>query len=599
MLYFLPFVIVRFVRQIHLTSSDNFPDNYRPNSLMGDDIDTFCEKIRIPLKLTFKEIRVLKTKIQGAEQQLTSKLEYIKIPMESMEIIEIMKNCLQGIENASKEQLRIVNEVLESSQKLYKKLKLESNSNGNNANQNASLRTAFLPITHQENILCHEVRNALHGTTGAIELLKNKVKIAEDIILRAGPFLDSYNTQNLFLTLEEIKKYLSLIEICSEHQEALITATLSAFSQQDDKIVPSQNIFNLKKIMQTIIQMFQAQLEYKNIRLTLELPIEEKYLKTDRRILMQIMVNLLSNSIKFTPIGGNITVKATSEPLSTTEEKWTISVRDSGIGMTSQEINKLFTPFTQANSQILSQYGGTGLGLSIIKTLIENLNGTIQIKSEKGKGSEFFFSIPCSSLSLHEQLGNSLSLSTMENSPLTTNEITSKQVLVVDDNIINQMVLGAFLKREGYQYEIASNGKEALEKYQKFNFDIILTDLQMPEMDGRTATREIRKLEESSNRHALIIGLSANSHPEDIQEGLNSGMDAYLPKPYKPEDLFSLMKGHRSLPHAKPIATPLTEISNLSKKDPAPFTPYNAFKNNTWPLTSIKNLFQQLNLKLT
>lgn len=218
-----------------------------------------------------------------------------------------------------------------------------------------------------------------------------------------------------------------------------------------------------------------------------------------------------------------------------------LQVRDTGIGMTSNEIDNLFSAFFQANTKH-SRNGGTGLGLVITKKIVELMGGKITVTSEKGKGSVFMVTFPCKKSNekeVSEQVEKSLSNEYIQKSDFMPQK---KLILIVEDNLINQKVLRNYLEKRGYNYDIAFNGLEAVEKSKVDSFDLILMDIEMPLMNGLEATINIRSDPLNPNNKTPIIGLSGNSTKQQIDEAIGTGMNYYLTKPYHREDVFKVIE---------------------------------------------------------
>ena len=241
----------------------------------------------------------------------------------------------------------------------------------------------------------------------------------------------------------------------------------------------------------------------------------------------QILINLVSNAIKFTKKGG-IQVKMRYESVMN-QKSLIFEVKDSGIGIPKNRLDKIFTAFAQTDSSITRKFGGTGLGLTISKELVELMDGQISVISKKEEGSVFTFSIPA-------PLGKEpiKAEKTINTSSQKTDDL---KILVAEDNAINQTVAKAIFNQLGYPIDIANNGLEAVEMFQKKPYDIIFMDLQMPVMDGLTATKTILDIAKGNNKTAFITAMTANAMKEDKKKCIDIGMNYFLSKPYKPKDI--------------------------------------------------------------
>lgn len=251
----------------------------------------------------------------------------------------------------------------------------------------------------------------------------------------------------------------------------------------------------------------------------------EDYYKGDSLRIRQILTNLLGNAIKFTKEGFiqlNITVK---------EAEVQFHIQDTGIGIAPDRIEKIFEPFTQADVSMSRKFGGTGLGTTISKQLVELMKGKIWAKSELGVGSHFYVSLPLEKgvpiLEINEKIQF---------------DLPSLKILIVDDVKQNVELIQLLMTSNGHKVEIAKNGKEALEIFKSQSFDLVLMDIQMPEMDGLEATRQIRIYEKENFRKTPIIALSASVFEEDKQSAKDAGMDGFVSKPIDIQDLFFEIK---------------------------------------------------------
>ena len=239
-----------------------------------------------------------------------------------------------------------------------------------------------------------------------------------------------------------------------------------------------------------------------------------------------MLANLISNAVKFTN-KGSITVKVKID-IRVGAALLRIHVTDTGIGIDSHFLPSLFDTFTQADGSRNRKYGGSGLGLAIVKSLVEKLNGDISVKSEHHKGSEFSVSLPLVASKRAED-GYS--------KPLEPKKL---KVLLVEDNSINQEIALSMLADRNFEISIASDGIQALNEIYSNKFDLVLMDIQMPNMDGLTATIEVRK--KYSKEQLPIIALTANVMASDIEVYLNSGFNAHVSKPYSKKLLFDKIR---------------------------------------------------------
>jgi CheY-like chemotaxis protein len=274
------------------------------------------------------------------------------------------------------------------------------------------------------------------------------------------------------------------------------------------------------------------------LRLTAEgkgLALEVRQSPTDLGLLMgdplrleQILINLVGNAIKFTA-KGSVTVSAESVATEESSARVRFEVRDTGIGIAPDVIGQLFKPFSQADASITRNFGGTGLGLAISRRLVDLMGGQMGVTSQAGQGSTFWFELPL--LRATEQQARADTVGIQPESLPVGPQLTGLRVLAVDDSRLNLMVVERALKGEGASVKLAADGQQALQilKAQPQAFDVVLMDIQMPVMDGLTATREIRK--DSALAGLPVIALTAGVLPEERQAALDAGVNDFLAKP--------------------------------------------------------------------
>jgi CheY-like chemotaxis protein/anti-sigma regulatory factor (Ser/Thr protein kinase) len=285
--------------------------------------------------------------------------------------------------------------------------------------------------------------------------------------------------------------------------------------------------FNLASMLSKTAVIFHTHAKEKNLRFELVADKElNREVLGDITRLRQVLNNLLGNAVKFTEKG---TVKLTASVAKQLSDKQCIirfSVSDTGIGIDSSKMNKIFDSFTQADTDTTRKYGGTGLGLTISRRLLELMGSKLEVESKQGSGSKFSFELlfECNNKQTDEQKGRELHEMT------TLDEV---RVLVAEDNVINMMVVQRILEKWNIQVHKAENGKVALQKMQEQKFDLVLMDMEMPVMDGLTAVSIIRK----TNADIPIIALTAASFDDMHTFLLTNGLNDYVQKPFRPEEL--------------------------------------------------------------
>jgi len=347
--------------------------------------------------------------------------------------------------------------------------------------------------------MSHEIRTPLNAIMGFIGLLKEDEKNEEKI------------------------KYLKIIDTSSSNLLEIINDILD-FSKIESNLIELEYIdYNPLDEFESIVELFRAKVLEKNI--TFKVDIDKNlphHINSDPLRVKQVIINLLSNAVKFTSQGKNVELKVIFK-----DNFLSVYVKDEGIGIAQNKLQDIFKPFMQADNSTTRKYGGTGLGLTISSKLIKALGGELKVKSELGKGSEFYFTIPVKTVEAKKEVDK-----------IDNFKELSGHILLVEDNKANQMFMKVILKKMGFTFDIANNGLEALERFSKFTcdnetkYDAILMDENMPNMNGIEATKRILEIEKEHNLpHTPIIALTANAIKGDRERFLEAGMDEYLTKP--------------------------------------------------------------------
>ena len=388
------------------------------------------------------------------------------------------------------------------------------------------------------NMVCHEIRNPLNGVIASTYLLNSYLS---DMQLSINDLNEVLKKISMGKLADAMRESIKAIQICSTSEKIIVDDLLDLSKLDAKKLLLNNVVFNLKEIISTCVSMHDASMKNKNINKILKFPSENVFVKSDPFRLSQVINNLVSNAVKFTAKKGSIEISVDCNKLETSS-KITISVKDSGIGMTIEEQQHLFDKFYQANHKIASEYGGSGLGLLIAKELVELMRGDIKVESQKNVGTTVTFSIVCDNV--NEEFPESKVPPFFEVSPdLKLTDLPNPSqinILIVEDNKVNQDVLIKILERKGYKCSIANNGQEALDWYDKKHFDLIFMDFEMPIMGGLDATSKIRQREELNHikKCIPIVGLSANPKTLSTQEGLVHGMNDFICKPYFIKDIY-------------------------------------------------------------
>jgi len=328
----------------------------------------------------------------------------------------------------------------------------------------------------------------------------------------------------------EIEKCMDQIHVSSMHLLGLLNDVLDISKIEEGKFILSDVPFNLKDMVKSLLADIRQTALDKNHKLIINYNLQPSAsFVGDSLRLSQVLINLLSNAIKFTADHGRIQLDI--DELSRDAEKALVrfSVTDTGIGIPESFIERMFTPFEQSDGGISRRYGGTGLGLAISQRIVELMGGRIQVESQENKGSRFSFSVWFTV----DKAVNSKAQPAADNSNEKF-DFSGCRILVVDDVEVNREIINAFLKNTGIKLENASNGQEAVDMVDASPagyYDMVLMDVQMPVMDGCTATEKIRALDRPDAKTLVIFALTANAFKEDIQQTVAAGMNGHIAKP--------------------------------------------------------------------
>ena len=335
----------------------------------------------------------------------------------------------------------------------------------------------------------------------------------------------------------QVEDYLKKISVSSQHLLSLINDVLDMSRIESGKVTLEAKPVHLPELVHELRDIIQAVVSKKDLSLTLDtVGVENEDIIADPLRLEQILINVLANAVKFTPDGGQISlwiVQKDTAPAGYADFEF--HIKDNGIGMSEEFQKHIFEQFARERTSTVSKIQGTGLGMAITKSLVDMMGGRITVKSEQGKGSEF-------TISLRFPIGEA---KTGQTPPAAkASAFTGKKLLVVEDNELNLEIASTLLKEAGFAVDTAENGKVAVEKVEAASadrYDLILMDIQMPEMDGYEATRRIRALPDTKKAALPIVAMTANAFEDDRKNALRAGMNGHIAKPLDIQKLFQVL----------------------------------------------------------
>ena len=342
----------------------------------------------------------------------------------------------------------------------------------------------------------HELRSPLNGIVG---------------------FAQALNDPSQDMPEEDQQRYISNILEAARHLEMVIGDILDLSKIEQGKLVLDKVDFDLGALVHRAVDLFEDKAKDKGLQFELDLNTSALWLSGDQVRLRQVIYNLLDNAVKFTS-HGRVVLRTEVVDVEHNPIHVRVAVEDTGIGIDAANKEAIFEPFNQADASINRRFGGTGLGLTISQQLVKAMGGELKVRSEEGKGS-------CFSFALDLPLGRPKTLNTEEVN------VPSMRVLVVDDITTNLTVARLLLEAEGHEVTLASSGEEALQLLAKYEFDLLLVDLHMPNMNGLELTQAVRQLDDAVKAAIMIVILSADTQIEQKQAAKAAGVDAYLGKP--------------------------------------------------------------------
>jgi len=335
------------------------------------------------------------------------------------------------------------------------------------------------------------------------------------------------------------RQYLGIVKTSADALLTIIDDILDLSKIEAGMLTMEEISFDLYQVVDEALQSLSLRAEEKGLRLSSTIaPVVPQVMVGDPLRLRQILLNLLGNALKFTD-RGQVRLHCTLEPAAGGAAMLHFTVTDTGIGISAENLQHIFQPFSQEDTSTTRRFGGTGLGLTISRRLVAMMQGRLWVDSIPGAGSSFHFTMAFT------EPAPALRAQMTWPSALVTLPPGSKEdlpILVVDDNQVNQTLVMTLLQRGGYRVTLAASGREAVEKFQNHRFCVILMDVQMPDLDGLEATRAIRQLERKHERlRTPIVAMTANAMRGDRERCLESGMDEYLAKPIRTKQLLAVI----------------------------------------------------------
>ena len=336
---------------------------------------------------------------------------------------------------------------------------------------------------------------------------------------------------------DQVEDYLKKISVSSQHLLSLINDVLDMSRIENGKVTLETKPVHLPELVEDIGDAIQVGADKKHISFTVDTAgMKNEDVIADPLRLEQILINVLANAVKFTPDGGQISLRIVQKDTASADyADFEFHIKDNGIGMSEEFQKHIFEQFARERTSTVSKIQGTGLGMAITKSLVDMMGGGITVKSEQGKGSEF-------TISLRFPIGEA---KTGQTPPAAkASAFTGKKLLVVEDNELNLEIASTLLKEAGFEVDTAENGKIAVEKVEAASagrYDLILMDIQMPEMDGYEATRRIRALPDARKAALPIVAMTANAFEDDRKNALHAGMNGHIAKPLDIQKLFQVL----------------------------------------------------------
>ena len=415
------------------------------------------------------------------------------------------KRAEERFKKSAEQALKLNQELEEKRQELQNALVEAQSAN--------KAKTSFL------NNMSHDIRTPMNVILGYAQLMEEELKEKE---------------------LPETKEHLEKLQQSGKLLLSIINNVLDMARIESGKMELDESYGRIEDFRQSVFAVFDAEAKKKKIAFQYTMKVEHEHVLTDVTKVKEIFVNILSNAMKYTPSGGSVMVSL--EELPCDEPGYMIvrtRISDTGIGMSQDYLTRIFEAFTREQNTTKSKIAGTGLGMSIVKKYVDLLGGTIQVESELGKGSTFTVTLK------HKIADESYyGKGQIENPETGTEILKGRNILIAEDNDLNAEIAAAILERAGLKTERVENGVQCVNLITKMpagTYDMILMDIQMPEMDGYEAARVIRQLPDRDKACIPIIAMTANAFEEDRKDAMAAGMNGHMAKPIQVDQLLSML----------------------------------------------------------
>ena len=379
-----------------------------------------------------------------------------------------------------------------------------------------------------------EAKNANEAKTRFLFNMSHDIRTPMNAIIGFSELLEKHIDEK-----DKAIDYLGKIKSSSNFLLSLINYVLEMARIESGKLALKKEVGCVTELIESLTDVFEPGVKKKFITYSCETDIQHKYVIGDETKVREIFINIIGNSVKYTPEGGKISVSVKEEPFEKENYiAYRIIVEDNGIGMSKEYLPHIFEEFSREHTSTESKVTGTGLGLPIVKSLIDMMGGTIEVESQLGCGTNMNVVLPFELASEKQILEEK-----QKEKEKISDSILGKRVLLAEDNELNAEIAMTVLKENGLKAERAANGKQCMEMLKKMPedyYDMILMDIQMPEMDGYEATKRIRNLDDA-RADIPIVAMTANVFEEDRQKALESGMNAHVSKPVDMNMLFKVM----------------------------------------------------------